>query len=59
MDQSKLVSLIQGVTASVGTALVTFGVLDAERVSVLAGVVVSVAPLVAALYIHSVRPPKN
>lgn len=58
MTQEKLVSVIQGVAGSVGTALVTFGVLDAQKVSVLAGVVVSVAPLVAALFIHSVRPAK-
>lgn len=56
MDQAKIVSIIQGIAGSVGAALVTFGVLDAQKVSVLAGVVVSIAPLVAALFVHSIRP---
>ena len=58
MESTKLTSLIQGAAASVLTALVTFQVLDASKASVLGGVVVSVAPLLAALYIHSVRKPK-
>jgi hypothetical protein len=58
MDSSKITSVIQGAVASVLTALVTFGVLDAQKASVLGGVAVSLAPLAAALYIHSVRKPK-
>ena len=57
MESTKLTSLIQGAAASVLTALVTFGVLDAQKASVLGGVAVSLAPLAAALYIHSVRKP--
>lgn len=55
MNSTKLTSLIQGAAASVLTALVTFGVLDAQKASVLGGVAVSLAPLAAALYIHSIR----
>ena len=55
MESTKLTSLLQGAAASVLTALVTFGVLDAEKASVLGGVAVSLAPLAAALYIHSIR----
>jgi hypothetical protein len=57
MNSTKLSSLIQGAAASVLTALVTFGVLDAQKASVLGGVAVSLAPLAAALYIHSIRKP--
>lgn len=59
MTQEKLISVIQAVVGSIGTALVTFGVLDAQKVSVLGGVVVSAAPLIAALFIHSIRPSKT
>jgi p-aminobenzoyl-glutamate transporter AbgT len=58
MDSSKITSLIQGASASLLTALVTFKVLDASKASVVGGVVVSLAPLAAALYIHSIRKPK-
>jgi hypothetical protein len=57
MESTKLTSLIQGAAASVLTALVTFGVLDAQKASVLGGVAVSLAPLAAALYVHSIRKP--
>jgi len=57
MESTKLSSMIQGAAASVLTALVTFGVLDAQKASVLGGVAVSLAPLAAALYIHSIRKP--
>ena len=59
MTQEKLVSIIQGIAGSIGAALVTFGILDAQKVSVLAGVVVSIAPLIAALFVHSIRPSKT
>jgi hypothetical protein len=55
MESTKLSSMLQGAAASVLTALVTFGVLDAQKASVLGGVAVSLAPLAAALYIHSIR----
>ena len=49
MSQKAVVSAVQGVAASVVTALVVFGVLDADRANALAGVAVSLAPLFAAL----------
>jgi hypothetical protein len=57
MQSTKITSFIQGAAASVLTALVTFGVLDAQKASVLGGVAVSLAPLAAALYVHSIRKP--
>lgn len=58
MNQKAVVSAVQGVAASVVTALVVFGVLDAERANALAGVAVSLAPFLAAVLIRSARAPK-
>jgi len=58
MSQKAVVSAVQGVAASVVTALVVFGVLDAEKANALAGVAVSLAPLFAAVLIRSARAPK-
>jgi hypothetical protein len=58
MNSKALTSVIQGTIASVLTALVTFKVLDASKASALAGVAVSLAPLVAAVAIRSARTPK-
>ena len=58
MNQKAVVSAVQGVAASVVTALVVFGVLDAEKANALAGVAVSLAPLLAAVLIRSARAPK-
>ena len=58
MNSKALTSVIQGTTASILTALVTFKVLDAGSANALAGVAVSVAPLIAAVAIRSARKPK-
>jgi hypothetical protein len=58
MNSKALTSTIQGIAASVLTALVTFKVLDAGSANALAGVAVSVAPLIAAVAIRSARKPK-
>jgi hypothetical protein len=58
MNQKQATSALQGVAASVLTALVVFGVLDAEEGNALAGVAVSLAPLFAAVCIRSARAPK-
>jgi uncharacterized MnhB-related membrane protein len=59
MDRKALTSVIQGSIASILTALVTFKVLEADKASALAGVAVSLAPLVAAVAIRSARKPKQ
>jgi len=58
MSHKAVVSAVQGVVASVVTALVVFGVLDAEKANALAGVAVSLAPLFAAVLIRSARAAK-
>ena len=59
MDRQKLtISAVQGAVASIATALVVFGVLDPDKANALAGVAVSLAPLVAAVLIRSGRKPK-
>jgi hypothetical protein len=58
MNQKQVSSAVQGVAASVVTALVVFGVLDADRANALAGVAVSLAPFFAAVLIRSARAPK-
>lgn len=58
MNQKAVSSAVQGLAASLVTALVVFGVLDAEKASAVAGVVVSLAPFVAAVAIRSARAPK-
>jgi branched-subunit amino acid transport protein len=58
MNQKQVTSTLQGVAASVLTALVVFGVLDAEEGNALAGVAVSLVPLFAAVCIRSARAPK-
>jgi len=56
MDKQKAtISAVQGAAASIATALVVFGVLDADKANALAGVAVSVAPLLAAVLIRSGR----
>lgn len=56
MDRQKVtVSAVQGAAASIATALVVFGVLDAEKANAVAAVAVSIAPLLAAVFIRSGR----
>lgn len=58
MSQKAIISALQGLAASITTALIVFGVLDADQANALAGVAVSLAPFIAAVAIRSARAPK-